>query len=304
MRIFALILLLLVPLPGRAMTQPETVATIAPVHALVARVMQGVGAPVLLVPPGASPHDFALRPSDAAALAQAGLVFRVGPGIEPWLDRSLEMLAGAARVVRLDEVPGLTRLSLREGETFGGDAAEGAETRGHGSGAVDPHLWLDPENARLWLGVIATALSRADPANAAHYAANAEAAGAEIDALEVWIEARLAAVRGRSFVVFHDAYHYFEHRFSIEARGAVTQSDARAPGPARIAAVRALIRETGAACVFREPHFRPALAETVAAGTGARIGVLDPVGTGLAPGPGLYDALLRGIADALADCLG
>ena len=318
MRLVALALTLALAVIPRAFAQPDTVASIAPVHSLVARVMQGAGTPYLLVPPGASPHDFALRPSGAAAVEQAELIFRVGPGIDLWLDGPLVTLAEGTRVIRLDAVPGLTRLALREGEGFGEhthdghthdghahDGHAGAETSGEGHyrEGIDSHLWLDPENAKLWLGAIADALAEADPLNAPVYRANAEAGRAEIDAAVAEITATLAPLRDRPFVVFHDAFHYFEHRFGIEAVGAVSASDARAPGPARVAAIRDLIRETGAVCVFREPQFRSALAETVVEGTGARIGVLDPTGATLEPGPGLYLGLIRGIAESLADCL-
>jgi zinc transport system substrate-binding protein len=297
---------LLLALPPRAVAQSsagsEVVASIAPVHSLVARVMQGAGAPYLLLPPGASPHDHALRPSDAAALERAVLVFWVGPRLVPWLARPLTTLAAGARVVRLADIPGQTRLALREGAVF--------ETNDHGSelaieeDEVDPHLWLDPMNAKLWLGAIAAALAEADPARRALYLANADAARAELDALAAEIEARLDPVRGRPFVVFHDAFHYFEYRFGIEAAGAVALGDARAPGPARIARIRDRIRALRAVCLFREPQFRSALVATVAEGTGVRIGVLDPLGASLPPGPDLYPGLLRGLAESLADCLG
>ena len=333
MRWLVLVLAVLLAPAPRALAQPETVASIAPVHSLVARVMQGAGTPYLLVPPGASPHDFALRPSGAGALEEAELIFRVGEGIDLWLDGPLVTLAEGTRVVRLDEVEGLTRLALREGEAFGphdhgaqdhgksaGQGQEDAGAHGHNTddghahgehahgehahGEFDPHLWLDPANAKLWLGAIADALVAADPANAPLYRANAEAGRTEIDVAQAEIEALLAPLRDRPFIVYHDAFHYFEHRFRIEAAGALSASDARAPGPARIAAIRELIRETGARCVFREPQFRSALAETVVEGTHARIGVLDPTGATFEPGPGLYTALLRGIAEGLADCLG
>jgi len=310
----ALAFALLLALPPRAVAQssagPEVVASIAPVHSLVARVMQGAGAPYLLLPPGASPHDYALRPSDAVALERAALVFWVGPRLVPWLTRPLTTLAAGARVVRLADIPGQTRLALREGAVF--------ETHDHGSepapeftpeftgeeDETDPHLWLDPMNAKLWLGAIAAALAEADPARRALYLANAEAARAELDALAAGIEARLAPVRGRPFVVFHDAFHYFESRFGIEAAGAVALGDARAPGPARIARIRDRIRALRAVCLFREPQFRSALVATVAEGTGVRVGVLDPLGASLPPGPDLYPDLLRGLAESLADCLG
>ena len=306
MRLVVLALALLLALPPNASAQsgagPTVVTSIAPVHSLVARVMLGAGSPYLLLPPGASPHDHALRPSDAAALERAALVFWIGPRLEPWVERPLAMLAKGVRVVRLSDTAGLTRLARREGAAF--------EAHDHNSGPdpdadePDPHLWLDPENAKLWLGAIATALAKYDPDNRALYLANVGAARAELDALSIEIDARLAPVRGRPYVVFHDAFHYFENRFAIEAAGAVALSDARVPGPARIASIREHIRALGAVCLFREPQYRAALVATVAEGTGIRIGLLDPLGASLQPGPGLYPDLMRGLADSLADCLG
>jgi zinc transport system substrate-binding protein len=288
--------------PARQARGADVVASIAPVHSLAARVMQGTGEPHLLVPPGASPHDYALRPSDAAALERAALVFWVGPRLEPWLEHPLAALAAGARVIRLADTPGLTRLALREDADFEGHGHGAADD--HDGDDTDPHLWLDPMNAGLWIDAIAEALGAADPANQAVYLANAAAARAELDGLAAEIDARLAPVRGLPFIVFHDAFRYFEHRFGIEAAGAVALSDARAPGPARIARIRERIRALGAVCLFREPQSRAALAETVAEGTGSRIGLIDPLGAALQPGPQLYSDLMRGIASGLADCLG
>jgi len=301
-----LALLLPVAAPAPASAGPQVVATIAPLHSLAVQVMEGAGAPDLLLPPGASLHDHALRPSEAAALQGAAIVLRLGAGLEPWLDRPLSALASDAAVLELAEVPGVTLLAPREDAAFdaGGDDHGHGHDDGHGQGTADPHLWLDPENARTWLAAIAEALAAADPANAALYRANATAAKAGLDRLVGAAEARLAPVRGRPFLVFHDAFQYFERRFAIEAAGAVAASDARMPGPARIAAIRARIAETGAVCLFREPQFRSGLAETVAEGTGVRIGELDPLGAGLAPGAGLYSALIEAIAAGIADCLG
>ncbi len=306
----ALAVAVLLALPLRATAESgagvEVVASIAPVHSLVARVMQGAGTPYLLLPPGASPHDLALRPSGAAALERAALVFWVGPRLERRLERPLTTLAAGARVVRLADTTGLTRLALRKGAVFA--AHDHASDPAHAEDETDPHLWLDPENAKLWLGAVAAALAGADPKHRALDLANADAAQAELDALAAEIDARLAPIRGRPFVVFHDSFHYFEHRFDIAAAGAVALGDARAPGPARIARIRDRIRALGSApgavCLFREPQFRSALVATVAEGTGVRIGLLDPLGASLRPGPDLYPELLRGLAESLAGCLG
>lgn len=294
--------LMLAVAPFRVSSGAEVVTSIAPVHSLVARVMQGAGTPYLLLPPGTSPHDHALRPSDAAALEQSELVFWIGPGLETWLEHPLATLASGARVIRLAESPGLTRLARREGAAF--EADDDHSEGGHTDDEADPHLWLDPSNAKLWLNTIASALAETDPRNQALYQTNAETAGDELDALVIQIDARLAPVRGRPFVVFHDAFHYFERRFRIEAVGAVALSDARIPGPARIVQIRERIRALKAICLFREPQFRAALVATVAEGTGIRIGQLDPLGINLEPGPDLYSDLLRGIADSIAGCLG
>lgn len=294
--------LVIVALPFRVASGAEVVASIAPVHSLVARVMQGTGAPYLLLPPGASPHDHALRPSDAAALEGSALVFWIGPRLEPWLERPLATLAPRARIIRLADTPGLTRLARREGATF--EADDDSAEHAHAEDETDPHLWLDPMNGKLWLDTIAAALSETDPENRALYLANTVAAKAELDTLAIEIDARLSPVRGLPFVVFHDAFHYFERRFAIEAVGAVALSDARVPGPARIAQIRQRIQAFGAVCLFREPQFRAALVATVAEGTGVRIGLLDPLGAALQPGTDLYPDLLRGLAEALVDCLG
>jgi len=298
---FAVVLALPLRVFAESGAGPDVAASIAPVHSLVARVMRGAVTPHLLLPPGASPHDHALRPSDAAALERAALVFWIGPRLERWLMRSLTTLAAGARVVRLADTPGLTRLALREGAVF---EARDHETEPAHVDEIDPHLWLDPMNAKIWLGAIAAALAGADPARRVLYLANADAARAELDALTAEIDARLAPVRGRPFVVFHDSFRYFEHRFGIEAAGAVAPGDGRAPGPARIARIRAHIRALGTVCLFREPQFRSALIDTVAEDAGVRIALLDPLGASLRPGPDLYPALLRGLADSLTGCLG
>lgn len=159
-------------------------------------------------------------------------------------------------------------------------------------------------NARLWLGVIAEVLGAADPDNAETYRANASAGQAEIDALIAELEEVLAPVAGRGFIVFHDAYQYFEARFGMAAAGSITLSDATTPSAARIAEIRARIAELDAACVFAEPQFEPRIVQTVIEGSDARSGVLDPLGADLDLGPDLYPSLLRGMATALVDCLG
>jgi zinc transport system substrate-binding protein len=289
-------------LAGAARAEPPSVAAdIAPVHALVARVMDGVGTPALILPPGSSPHGHALRPSEAVALQDADAVFWIGPDLTPWLGDAIASVAPGADAVALIEVPGTTELAVREGALF--EAAAEPAAAGHAHGPHDPHAWLDPLNARVWLPAIAEELARLDPGNAAAYRGNAAAGQAEIDALVAEIDATLAPVRGRRFIVFHDAYQYFENRFDLPAAGAIALSDAARPGPARLQAIRGRVTAAGIACILAEPQFNPGLVETVLDGTGARSATLDPLGAGLPEGSGLYPRLLRDLAGTLAGCL-
>lgn len=286
---------------GPAAAFEGVVASIKPVHALVAGVMKGVGEPDLILKGAASPHTYALKPSDAAALSRAKLVFWVGPHMEAFLTKPLESLAAGATTVELDQATGVERLPLREGGAFEADDDEGEEAHDHGE--TDAHVWLDPRNARAMVAAIGKALGEADPANAATYAANAAELSARLDALSAEIAGELAPVRGKGFVVFHDAYQYFEKRFGMAAVGSITVSPEVMPGAARIAEIRDKVKELGVACVFAEPQFEPRLIEVITEGTGARSGVLDPEATALDPGPDLYFTMLRGIATSLRTCL-
>ena len=322
-----------------AAAAPEAVADIPPVHSLAARVMQGVGEPTSILPPGATPHGYSMRPSEAARLQAADIVFWVGEGLTPWLEDAVESLAADAVSVELMEAPGVALLEFREGgHGDHDDDGDGKKDHAHGDddhkhehahkddddhkgdhkeehahkdehghehhGDMDPHIWLDPANGKAMLAEMAARLAAIDPANADAYRANAAAGAAELDALAARVEAVVAPVRGKAFFTAHDAYHYFEHRFGIESAGSVALSDAASPGPARLDHIRSEMREHGALCVFIEPQLDPKLAQTAAEGTGARIAVLDPVGADLEPGSGLYPALIEGLAKSLADCLG
>ena len=308
---------------------PQVAVDIAPVHSLVARVMDGVGTPDLIVQNGASPHEYSLRPSEAAALQNADLVFWVSEDLTPWLDDAIETIATGATVTELLEADGTLELEFREDALFEAhvhddddDHEEHAEEHGdhdehdheenagehgdhddHGHGAHDPHAWLSPENAATWLNVIAGQLSAADPDNAGTYFANAAAARAEMDVLVEEINTILAPARDGNFIVFHDAYQYFEVAFDFPASGAISLSDASDPSPARIAEVQARITEEGIDCVLAEPQFNAGLVEAVLAGTEATTGVLDPLGSNLETGPQLYPQLMRNLAGTLADCL-
>jgi len=298
--------------PAAAADPITVVASIKPVHSLVAGVMQGIASPHLIVKASASPHSYSLKPSDAKAMQKAKVVVWVGERLEAFLESSLASLASKAEVVELAEAPGLTRLAFREGGPW--EARDDHDAEHHddehrdaadedGPDDIDQHLWLDPDNAKIMVAAIAAALVKADPDNAAIYLANSESMNRRLDALTAEIESELAPVKDKPFIVFHDAYQYFDVRFGLRNAGSVTVNPERQPGAARLKEIQAKIKELGAGCVFAEPQFEPRLIQVVIEGTDAKVGLLDPLGADLPDGPELYFELMRTNAAALKTCL-
>jgi zinc transport system substrate-binding protein len=294
----------------------KVVASVKPIHSLVAGVMKGVAEPSLLVKGAASPHSFNLRPSDARALNQADLVFWVGEDLETFLTKPIQSLAGKSHPVALMEESGLTLLPTREGgawekhEDHGHDdhahedhAHEDEDEDEHEHGTHDAHVWLDVGNARKMVATIAGKLSERDSANAARYQANAASLTERLTALDAEMKTTLAPVKDRPFVVFHDAYHYLEDRYGLNAVGAITVSPDQRPSAQRLSQLRSKISSLDAACVFAEPQFEPTLVATVVEKTAAKRGTLDPLGAALDDGPELYFTLMRGMAASLVSCL-
>ncbi|MCW5751571.1 MAG: zinc ABC transporter substrate-binding protein [Alphaproteobacteria bacterium] len=308
---------------------PHVVASIKPVHSLVAGVMGEIGRPDLLVEGAASPHTYALKPSDAASLGRARLVFWVGPALEGFLVKPLEAQARQAKRVALMEAPGLVLHGLRDGGVWEGhdhahDHAHppssthrhesnsrvrrntGRHDHSHGhapAGERDAHVWLDPLNAIAMVKAIAAALGEVDPANAETYRRNELALIARLDELHVELRERLGLVQAAPFIVFHDAYQYFEKRYGLNAVGSITLSPERQPGARRVQEVRRKIADLRPRCVFSEPQFESAIVRTVIEGSSLRSGVLDPLGVELPAGPEAYPALMRGVAASLIACL-
>lgn len=293
MRVFA-VLLCLILTAGSAAAAPRVLATIKPIHSLVASVMRGVATPDLLVEGAASEHGYALKPSDARKIADANVIFWVGPNLETFLTTPLASLGTHARIVTLENEDTVRRLPARSGGLWGHDSDDGPS---------DPHIWLDAHNGVAMVRVIAAELAHADPANAKKYYANAAATIGALVKLDRSLSARLQDLRDRPYIVFHDGYHYFEARYGLDAIGSVTVAPDRPIGPRRIAVLRDAIVHGKAICVFREPQFPPSLISTLTEGTDARSGVLDPLGANLPPGPSLYAALLNNLAASLVHCL-
>ena len=288
---------------------PQVTTDIPVTHSLVTRVMAGIGTPDLIVNRGASPHDYSLRPSNAASLEAADLVFWISSELTPWLEGALKTLAADAKVIELMDTKASTVLPFRDGATFETHShrhkhdEDGHDEDEHATVNIDPHGWLDPDNGKTWLDVIATELSKIDPENTDIYFDNVSQGKTDIDAVISEIDATLATFRGTNFIVYHDAYQYFERRFDVLAAGSISMGDVSDPSPARIAEIRQTVEELDMTCVFSEPQFNPELVATVVDGTKARARVIDPLGTRLALGADFYLNLLRNIAQTMASCL-
>ena len=296
--------------------------TIKPIHALVAQVMEGVGTPALLVTGASSPHTYALKPSDAKALYASDVVFRVSEAVEPFTGRIVKALPENVRVVTLSEAPGVEQLDVRAGDTFEAHAhGQDAHDDDHGAEAdrstrrrrsiittsTPPTTatsgWTPPTPATWWRRSPASSpRSRRKTRSASRRTRPTPPPGST--ALEKSITAELAPIKGRPFVVFHDAYQYFEHRFGLTAVGSITVSPEVQPSAKRLTEIRRKIAALDARCVFAEPRFQPNLVNAVIEGTQAHSGTLDPEGTMIDPGPEAYATLIKNLAAGLRSCLG
>ncbi len=311
----------------------RVVASINPIHSLVSAVMDGVGAPDLIMAGAGSPHSYALRPSQARALQDADVIFWVGPELEQFLEKAITTVGQNARSVPLIDTNGLIRRTFRDHhddhaqkapkhdehdhkdhahqkdthkDDHGPDEHEGHEGRkdhDHGTEATDPHIWLDPMNAKMMVRVIADALSKADPSTATRYRKNAAKLQSRLDQLTVDIAAQLDAVKDQKYIVFHDAYQYFEMRFGMQSAGSITVSPETMPGAEHLRQIKQKVAALGVTCVFSEPQFKPKLVSLVIEGTAAQSSVLDPLGASHSPGPNQYFQLMQDMATSMRDCL-
>jgi zinc transport system substrate-binding protein len=293
---------LLGSLPSLATAAPAVVASLKPIHSLVASIMHGVGDPEVIIDGAASPHTYQLKPSDAARLQNADIIFWVGHDMEKFMEKPLETLGAKAKIVELDEAPGLIKLPTRESGTFE-PHDDGDVPHTDGSVEYDLHLWLNTGNAKAMAAMIEKTLVEADPSNAQIYAKNLVDLDARLDTLAADITATVAPVKDKPFIVFHDAYQYFEKEFHVAVAGSITVSPESLPGAARIAEIHAKVKSLSSTCVFSEPQFEPKLVSVVLEGTHARTGVLDPEAGALTKGEDLYGQMMMGIATSLRNCL-
>lgn len=301
---------LLVP-SSKSPAQPRVAVSIRPLHSLAAGVMAGVGTPDLVFKSGASPHGFGLRPSQARLLSRAGVVFWGGALLEPRLKKALAAW-GRRLVLAMHRPAGILLLPIRPAGLAEFPSARfaapvkkkpGGEAAGNGQDTFDPHYWLDPRNASVMASAMAEALAGLDPANAGAYRKNAALMARALEGLERELSLRLAPLAGRPYLVFHDAYQYFERRFGLRPLGAVAPDASGQIGARRISRLRKLIRSRRVKCVFGEPQFPARKIRALTEDFALTLGVLDPIGSGLKPGKALYFRMMREMGESFRGCL-
>ena len=282
----------------------KVVTSIKPIHSLAGYIMDGVGSPGLIVDGYNSPHSFQLKPSHAKMLEQADIIFWIGEDLENFLEKPLATIAMKAEKIELLEINGIKKLKFRERNIFdehddhGHDAKkeEHDDHEGHGHGEYDPHIWLDPINAKVILNEITEHLIEDDSKNTATYKSNLAKALAKIDKLI--IDVITETNTDLSYVVFHDAYQYYENRFNVNILGAMTVNPDVMPGAEQIHEIHEVIEHDNVSCILSEPQFNPDIIKSIAKDTSVKTGVLDPLGANLKPEKNLYFDLIRNMSSS------
>ena len=315
----------------------KVVASIKPIHSLASYLMDGVGKPKLIVDGYASPHGFSLKPSHAKMLQEADIVFWVGEDIENFLVKPLGSIAKNAEKIELLDIKGLKKLKFRERNVFEGHDDHGHKEddhddhakkedghddehkdehghdddhkkdghdehghEGHAHGEFDPHIWLDPLNAKVILKEMTKHLIENDQMNASVYKDNLKKANKDLDKLVKQVKSELN--KDFKSIVFHDAYQYFEKRFKVNVLGAFTVNTDVLPGAEQLKEIREIIEHDKVTCVFSEPQFNPDIINAVAKDMNISTGVLDPLGATLTPGKNLYFDLIKNMSKSFKGC--
>ena len=325
---FILSILSFLTLFTSANAEIKVVASIKPIHSLASYLMDGINKPDLIVDGYSSPHGFALKPSHAKMLQEADLIFWVGEDLENFLEKPLKSIAKKAEKIELMEIKGLKKLKFRERNIFDGHDDHGHKEdkhkedghddhghdedghkedghddhghEGHAHGEYDPHIWLDPENAKIILNEMVEHLVENDEKNASTYKSNLDKALKDIDKLLKNVKSELN--KDFKSIVFHDAYQYFEKRFNVNVLGAFTVNTDVLPGAEQLSEIREIIEHDKVSCVFSEPQFNPDIINAVAKDMNIKTGVLDPLGASLNPGKDLYFDLIKNMSKSFKGC--
>jgi len=287
----------------------KVVVSIKPFHSLVSTIMQGVSEPALLLNGNNSPHTYSLRPSAAVKLQNADLVFWGGENLEGFLAKPIHSLAAGARVVSFEDTPGLILRPFRSVKEWQELDPESKNDQDHVKKRKinrlpgnDPHIWLDPLNAQKITQYLIQILSKFDPENSQTYLSNGKKTILRLSDLNIQLETKMSSVSSKPYIVFHDAYQYFEKRYQLNPIASVTVNSGTSTSVGRLIDIRKKIKIKKVLCIFTEPQFSPKLVQTVISGTAVKKGILDPIGTRISPGPEMYFTLLNNISHSISTC--
>ena len=333
------IFIILVPLffSFNARAEVNVVTTIKPLHSLISSVMEGVGKPSLIIEGTNNPHTFVFKPSHAEMIENADIVFWIGEDLEAFMEKPLESLAKNAKTISFMDLASIEKLKFREQNIFDDHDDHGHDDHddhghkdddhddhddhdghddehdghddhddhaghhdGHNHGEFDAHIWLDPANAKEMVLEISHELSELDPSNKSKYEDNASKTIVALDKLIEEVDKSLS--KDISYIVFHDAYQYFEKRFGVIPAGALTLNPDVLPGAKQIADIQDVINDKGIKCIFSEPQYNPKIIETIGNDMNISTGVMDPLGAYIDAGPSMYSDLINQIANSIKDC--
>ncbi len=333
------IFIILVPLffSFTARAEVNVVTTIKPLHSLISSVMEGVGKPSLIIEGTNNPHTFVFKPSHAEMIENADIVFWIGEDLEAFMEKPLESLAKNAKTISFMDLASIEKLKFREQNIFDDHDDHGHDDHddhghkdddhddhddhdghddehdghddhddhaghhdGHNHGEFDAHIWLDPANAKEMVLEISHELSEIDPSNKSKYEDNASKTIVALDKLIEEVDKSLS--KDISYIVFHDAYQYFEKRFGVIPAGALTLNPDVLPGAKQIADIQDVINDKGIKCIFSEPQYNPKIIETLGNDMNISTGVMDPLGAYIDAGPSMYSDLINQIANSIKDC--
>jgi zinc transport system substrate-binding protein len=283
--------------------QADVVASVRPLGFIASAIADGVTSTEVLLPDGASPHDFALRPSDLKKIRSADLVVWVGPEMEAYMTKSAAQL-GPDRQVEISALPTVKPLLQKGNEQEEGQDHDHADHgHDHHHGEYNMHVWMSPEIAKQTAIAIHAKLLELMPQNKDKLDANLRQFEDSLTQVDKNLGKMLQPVQGKGYFVFHDAYGYFEKHFGLSPLGHFTVNPEIQPGAQRLHLIRTQLVEQKAVCVFAEPQFRPAVINAVAQGTTVRMGTLDPLGSGIALGKDSYVNFLSHLTNQYVSCL-
>ena len=287
---FILTSLLLIPSVASAST---ILTSFKPIQMIVTELTQGVSEPDVVMNSNASPHDYALKPSDVKKIQNADMLIWFGPDLEAFLTK---VAKSNDNLVTISEIP---NINLRE---FGEEPHDHHHD-GHDHGSHDPHFWLGIDQVEVASSYISNKLVEVDPQNADVYKKNLEVFLSQLADKKRSIEAQLAPVKDKGYYVFHDAYSYYEDEFGLNKLGHFTVSPERKPGAKTLISIKKTLAKQDVQCVFSEPQFTPAVIESVVRGSSTQKGQLDPVGSDIEVGKGSYFEFLQQLTDSYTSCL-